>query len=70
MMMGDRQKSYTSLYKNIENYSNVFGDFFYLHSFPIAFIVLIGVSHWHTPFFLDPSLAMPDIEIVGVSDRQ
>jgi hypothetical protein len=44
MMMGDRQKSYTSLYKNIENYSNVFGDFFYLHSFPMAFIVLIGVS--------------------------
>ena len=44
MMMGDRQKSYTSLYENIENYSNVFGDFFYLHSFPMAFIVLIGVS--------------------------
>ena len=31
-------------------------------------IVLIGVSHWHTPFFLDPSLEMPDIQIVGVSD--
>jgi hypothetical protein len=44
MMMGDRQKSFTSLYKNIENYSNVFGDFFYLHSFPLAFVVIIGVS--------------------------
>ena len=31
-------------------------------------IVQIGVSHWHTPFFLDPSLEMPDIQIVGVSD--
>ena len=31
-------------------------------------IVLIGVSHWHTPFFLDPCLAIPDVAIVGVSD--
>jgi predicted dehydrogenase len=31
-------------------------------------IVLIGVSHWHTPFYLDPALAMPDVTIVGVSD--
>ena len=31
-------------------------------------IVLIGVSHWHTPFFLNPSLDMPDVTIVGVSD--
>jgi len=31
-------------------------------------IVLIGVSHWHTPFYLDPTLDMPDVEIVGVSD--
>jgi predicted dehydrogenase len=31
-------------------------------------VVLIGVSHWHTPFFLDPCLAMPDVSIVGVSD--
>jgi predicted dehydrogenase len=30
--------------------------------------VLIGVSHWHTPFYLDPCLEMPDVEIVGVSD--
>ena len=31
-------------------------------------IVLIGVSHWHTPFYLDPVLAMPDMAVVGVSD--
>jgi predicted dehydrogenase len=31
-------------------------------------VVLIGVSHWHTPFFLDPCLAMADVAIVGVSD--
>ena len=31
-------------------------------------IVLIGVSHWHTPFYLDPTLALPDVTIVGVSD--
>jgi hypothetical protein len=22
-------------------------------------IVLIGVAHWHTPFYLDPLLTMP-----------
>jgi predicted dehydrogenase len=31
-------------------------------------VVLIGVSHWHTPFFLGPCLEIPDVEIVGVSD--
>lgn len=31
-------------------------------------VVLIGVSHWHTPFYSDPVLAMPDAAIVGVSD--
>ncbi|HEY0425997.1 MAG TPA: Gfo/Idh/MocA family oxidoreductase [Rhodopila sp.] len=31
-------------------------------------IVLIGVSHWHTPFFLSPCLEMPDVAIVGVCD--
>jgi predicted dehydrogenase len=31
-------------------------------------VVLIGVSHWHTPFFLDPCLQMPGVVIVGVSD--
>jgi len=31
-------------------------------------IVLIGVSHWHTPFYLVPALELPDVTIVGVSD--
>src|SRR3954470_15981032 len=31
-------------------------------------IVLIGVSHWHTPFYLDPALTMQDVSVVGVSD--
>ncbi|WP_428537453.1 Gfo/Idh/MocA family oxidoreductase [Rhodopila sp.] len=31
-------------------------------------MVLIGVSHWHTLFFLDPSCGFPDVTIVGVSD--
>jgi predicted dehydrogenase len=31
-------------------------------------IVLIGVSHWHMPFFCDPLLEMPEVTIVGVSD--
>ena len=30
-------------------------------------IVLIGVSHWHTPFYSEPVLAMTDATIVGVS---
>jgi predicted dehydrogenase len=31
-------------------------------------IVLIGVSHWHTPFYLDPLLSLPDTGVIGVSD--
>lgn len=31
-------------------------------------VVLIGVGHWHTPFYLDPCLALPDVAVVGVSD--
>jgi predicted dehydrogenase len=31
-------------------------------------VVLIGVSHWHTPFFLEPCLTTPGVSIVGVSD--
>lgn len=31
-------------------------------------IVLIGVGHWHTPFYLDPSLELPDVVVAGVSD--
>jgi predicted dehydrogenase len=33
-------------------------------------IVLTGVSHWHTPFYLDPALSMPDVSVVGVSDPE
>jgi len=31
-------------------------------------IVLIGISHWHTPFYSDPVLGMKNATIVGVSD--
>jgi predicted dehydrogenase len=31
-------------------------------------IVLIGVSHWHTPFYANPVLEMKDAAIVGVHD--
>ncbi len=31
-------------------------------------IVLIGVAHWHTPFYSEPVLQMKDATIVGVSD--
>ena len=31
-------------------------------------IVLIGVSHWHVPFYLDPCLELPGVAVVGVSD--
>lgn len=31
-------------------------------------IVFIGVSHWHTAFYLDPALALPQIAVAGVSD--
>jgi len=31
-------------------------------------IVLIGISHWHTPFYSDPVPGMKDATIVGVSD--
>src|ERR1700753_2847012 len=31
-------------------------------------VVMIGVSHWHTPFFLDPCLEVADGTIAGVSD--
>jgi len=44
MLTGDREKSLTSLFKNIENYAYVFSNFFYFKSFPIFFVLLIGVS--------------------------
>jgi predicted dehydrogenase len=31
-------------------------------------VVFIGVSHWHTPFYLDPCLGLPGVTVVGVSD--
>ena len=31
-------------------------------------VVFVGVSHWHTPLYLEPALRTPGIEIVGVSD--
>lgn len=31
-------------------------------------IVLIGVSHWHVPFYLDPCLDLAGVSVVGVSD--
>ncbi|HEY6434228.1 MAG TPA: Gfo/Idh/MocA family oxidoreductase [Acetobacteraceae bacterium] len=33
-------------------------------------IVFIGVSHWHTPFYLEPALKLPDTQVVGVSDPE
>ena len=33
-------------------------------------IVLIGVSHWHVPFYLDPCLELPGVAVVGVRDRK
>jgi predicted dehydrogenase len=32
-------------------------------------IVLIGVSHWHVPFYLNPCLELPGVAVVGVSDE-
>ena len=31
-------------------------------------IVLIAISHWHTPFYSDPVQGMKNATIVGVSD--
>lgn len=44
MLTGDREKSLTTLYQNIQNYAYVFSDFFYFHSFPVSFVILIGIS--------------------------
>lgn len=44
MLMGNREKSLTSFFKNIERYSYVFGDFFYFHYFPLFLVILIGVA--------------------------
>jgi len=44
MLTGDREKSLTSFFENIQKYANVFGDFFYFHDLPLAFVILIGIS--------------------------
>src|ERR1700704_3401022 len=31
-------------------------------------VVFIGVSHWHTQFYLEPALHLPGVHVVGVSD--
>ncbi len=31
-------------------------------------IAFIGASHWHLPLYLDPALALPGVEVVGISD--
>ena len=31
-------------------------------------IAFTGISHWHTPFFLDPAFEMDGVEVVAVSD--
>ena len=31
-------------------------------------VVFIGVSHWHTQFYLEPARHLPDVHIVGVAD--
>jgi preprotein translocase subunit Sec61beta len=44
MLTGDREKSLTTLYQNIQNYAYVFSDFFYFRGFPVFFVILTGVS--------------------------
>jgi len=31
-------------------------------------VVFIGASHWHLPLYLQPALALPGIELVGIAD--
>jgi predicted dehydrogenase len=31
-------------------------------------VVFIGVSHWHTPLYLEPVRGLPEVEVVGVAD--
>jgi predicted dehydrogenase len=31
-------------------------------------VAFLGVSHWHTPFYIEPAAALDDCTIVGVSD--
>lgn len=31
-------------------------------------VALVGVSHWHTGFYLDPLLELPEVKVVGIAD--
>ena len=31
-------------------------------------VAFTGVSHWHIPLYLDPAIASPDMDVVGVAD--
>ena len=31
-------------------------------------VVFIGASHWHLPLYLEPALAVPGVELVGMAD--
>src|SRR6266581_5108245 len=31
-------------------------------------LAFLGASHWHLPLYLEPALALPDVEVVGISD--
>ncbi|MDP4290140.1 MAG: hypothetical protein Q8908_03580 [Bacteroidota bacterium] len=42
--MGDREKSLTSLFQNIQNYACVFSRFFHYQGFPMTFVILIAIS--------------------------
>ena len=44
MLTGDREKSLTSFFENIQKYAYVFGDFFFFRDLPWVFVILIGIS--------------------------
>ena len=44
MLTGEREKSLTSFFENIQRYVYVFGNFFYFHDLPVVFVILIGIS--------------------------
>jgi predicted dehydrogenase len=31
-------------------------------------VALAGVAHWHTPFYIEPLLSIPDVRVVAVAD--
>jgi len=44
LFTGDREKSLTSLFENIQNYASVFSEFFRYSSLPQTVIIFIGIS--------------------------